>query len=168
MTGFTVRCIHPSPLGDLLLVGVKETPDLVRLLAIHLPDERHPRAPDPTSAEDPAALQPARTALDAYFGGDLREFDLPLEPRGTPFQRLVWEEIARIPFGSTISYGELARRTGRPGAARAVGAAAGANPIPIVVPCHRVVGSGGALTGYAGGLDRKAWLLDHERRVTSR
>jgi len=168
MTGITVRCTYPSPLGDLLLVGVRETPDRVRLLAIHLPEERHPRAPDPPSAEDPAALQPARTALDAYFGGDLREFDLPLEPRGTPFQRLVWEEIARIPFGSTISYGELARRTGRPGAARAVGAAAGANPIPIVVPCHRVVGGGGALTGYAGGLDRKAWLLDHERRVTSR
>ncbi len=101
--------------------------------------------------------------LDEYFAGRRRAFDLVLAPAGTPFQLAVWEELRRIPFGGTTTYGELARRVGRPTAARAVGAAVGRNPISIIVPCHRVVGSDGALTGFAGGLDRKRALLALER-----
>ena len=101
--------------------------------------------------------------LDAYFAGKLTNFDLPLAPPGTAFQRRVWHELCRIPFGQTISYGEQARRVGKKGAARAVGAANGRNPIAIIVPCHRVIGANGTLTGYGGGLDRKEWLLRHER-----
>lgn len=97
--------------------------------------------------------------LAEFFAGARRTFDLPLAPRGTPFQHRVWREIARIPYGGTVSYATLAERAGAPGAARAAGAATGRNPISIVVPCHRVVGGGGALTGYAGGLDRKQKLL---------
>jgi methylated-DNA-[protein]-cysteine S-methyltransferase len=97
--------------------------------------------------------------LGEYFAGARREFDLPLAPRGTEFQRAVWAELALIPFGHTISYGELARRLGNPAAVRAVGRANGSNPIPIVLPCHRVIGADGSLTGYGGGLDRKQALL---------
>ena len=100
--------------------------------------------------------------LDEYFEGKRRDFDLPLAPEGTPFQTLVWRELCRIPFGSRISYAELARRIRKPDAVRAVGAANGANPIAVVIPCHRVVGSDGSLTGYGSGLPRKQWLLDHE------
>jgi methylated-DNA-[protein]-cysteine S-methyltransferase len=101
--------------------------------------------------------------LREYFDGSRTRFELSLAPEGTPFQRAVWEELARIPFGERISYGRLARRIGRPRAIRAVGAANGANPIAIVIPCHRVIGSDGSLTGYGGGLAIKRWLLDHER-----
>ena len=100
--------------------------------------------------------------LGAYFAGDLREFDLPLAPAGTPWQRAVWDALQEVPYGTTLSYGELAARIGRPTASRAVGAANGRNPITVIVPCHRLIGSSGALTGYAGGLERKAWLLQHE------
>jgi methylated-DNA-[protein]-cysteine S-methyltransferase len=103
-----------------------------------------------------------RDQLDAYFSGDLREFDLPLAPAGTPWQRAVWDALQQVPYGTTLSYGELAARLGRPTASRAVGAANGRNPISVIVPCHRLIGSSGALTGYAGGLERKAWLLQHE------
>ena len=105
--------------------------------------------------------------LKAYFSGTLTRFDLPLAPTGTPFQLVVWRELERIPYGEVISYGELARRIGRPRASRAVGAANGANPIPIVIPCHRVLGSNGTLTGYGGGLTIKEALLDleHARRI---
>jgi methylated-DNA-[protein]-cysteine S-methyltransferase len=105
----------------------------------------------------------ARRQLDAYFRRELRVFTLPLRPRGTEFQRLVWNALASIRYGATVSYRELAERIGRPTAIRAVGAANGANPIPIIVPCHRVIGSGGALTGYGGGLPAKAALLALER-----
>jgi methylated-DNA-[protein]-cysteine S-methyltransferase len=109
-------------------------------------------------------LEQGRAALDGYFAGRRSDFlDLELDAPGTPFQRLVWDALRRIPFGTTLSYGELARRIGREGAARAVGAANGSNPLAIVVPCHRVVGANGALTGYAHGVERKRWLLDHER-----
>jgi len=101
-------------------------------------------------------------ALRAYFAGETRSFDLPVAPSGTPFQKRVWRELARIPYGETVTYGELARRVGRPGAARAVGRANATNPISLVLPCHRVVGSNGTLTGYAGGLERKRALLAHE------
>jgi methylated-DNA-[protein]-cysteine S-methyltransferase len=108
-----------------------------------------------------------REQLDEYFAGERQEFDVPLKLEGTPFQRGVWRELARIPFGTTITYAELARRIGRPTASRAVGHANGRNPISILVPCHRVVGAGGQLTGYAGGVDKKRWLLERERRVTA-
>jgi len=109
--------------------------------------------------EDAAALAPALTQLREYFSRTRREFDLPLDVRGTAYQRAVWAEVARIPYGATTTYGEIARRIGRPGAARAVGGAVGANPISIVIPCHRVIGARGALTGYGGGLEVKAALL---------
>lgn len=110
-----------------------------------------------------ATFAALREQVDAYFAGDLREFDLPLAPAGTPWQRAVWEALMDVPYGATLSYGELAARLGRPSACRAVGAANGRNPISVIVPCHRLVGSTGALTGYGGGLERKAWLLEHER-----
>ncbi len=107
-------------------------------------------------------LDEARRQLVAYFAGQLRAFDLPLAPNGTEFQRRVWTELTKIPFGTTTSYAELARRVSNTAAVRAVGAANGRNPIPIIVPCHRVIGSDGSLTGFGGGLHRKQWLLRHE------
>jgi len=112
---------------------------------------------------DDAALTGARDQLEAYFSGELREFDLPLAPAGTEWQRTVWDALMDVPYGTTLSYGELAARIGRPSACRAVGAANGRNPISVIVPCHRLIGSTGSLTGYGGGLERKAWLLEHER-----
>lgn len=111
---------------------------------------------------DTEAASTALGQLREYFAGTRSQFDLPLAPRGTAFQRQVWEALRPIPHGSTTSYGAIAASIGRPTASRAVGAANGQNPIAIVVPCHRVVGSTGALTGYGGGMDRKRWLLDHE------
>ena len=116
----------------------------------------------------PGPLDEAKRQLREYFEGERRDFELPLAPAGTPFQLRVWEELRRIPYGETISYGELARRIGRPTASRAVGAANGRNPLAIVVPCHRVIGADGTLTGYGGGLPVKETLLAHERRVASR
>jgi methylated-DNA-[protein]-cysteine S-methyltransferase len=100
--------------------------------------------------------------LHAYFAGVLTDFEIPMDMRGTDFQRRVWAELCEIPYGETISYGELARRVGNPQASRAVGLANGRNPVAIVVPCHRVIGADGSLTGYGGGLGRKVWLLEHE------
>lgn len=111
------------------------------------------------------ALQAAIDALRAYFAGDARAFALPLAPRGTPFQLAVWRTLLDIPSGHTWSYGQLARAAGWPGAARAVGAAVGRNPLAVVIPCHRVIGANGTLTGYGGGLDRKRWLLAHEAQA---
>ena len=102
--------------------------------------------------------------MRAYFAGDLEDFDLQLAPEGTPFQQSVWKELCTIPYGETISYGELARRIGNPKASRAVGLANGSNPIPIIIPCHRVIGSNGKLTGYGGGLPIKEKLLALEKR----
>ncbi len=108
-----------------------------------------------------------REQLEAYAQGRLREFDLPLAPAGTPFQQRVWDALRRVAHGETISYAELARRIGAPTAARAVGAAVGRNPVSVIVPCHRIVGSDGSLTGYAGGLDRKRALLELESTARS-
>jgi len=108
---------------------------------------------------DPVRCTAVARQLADYFAGRRQDFDLPVDPPGTPFQRQVWAELARIPYGRTVSYGELARRVGRPAAARAVGAANGANPVPIVLPCHRVIGADGSLTGYGGGLPIKRALL---------
>jgi|SRR5687767_14587209 len=102
--------------------------------------------------------------LREYFAGKRQTFDIPLALRGTEFQLAVWNELLRVPYGDTITYAELAQRIGRPSAIRAVGAANGANPIPVIVPCHRVIGSNGTLTGYGGGIERKQWLLAHEGR----
>jgi methylated-DNA-[protein]-cysteine S-methyltransferase len=147
-----------SPVGPLLLVARDGA--LAELLMTPF---AVPHRDEPTDA-DAAVLDQAERQLADYFAGRLTEFDVPLELDGTPFQKLVWAELQRIPCGERISYGELARRVGRPGSARAVGLANGRNPVSIIVPCHRVVGSDGTLTGYGGGLDRKAWLLDHEAR----
>jgi methylated-DNA-[protein]-cysteine S-methyltransferase len=119
-------------------------------------------------AEADAVLAAAREQLDAYFDQRLMQFDLPLEPRGTGFQQRVWESLRVIPFGETISYAELARRVGNPKAVRAVGAANGRNPLMIIVPCHRVIGADGSLTGFGGGIERKRWLLDHETSAVRR
>ena len=123
---------------------------------------------DPELAErrdDSPPLGEARRQLEAYFAGELREFDLPLAPSGSAFQLRVWEELRAIPYGETISYGELARRVGDPSAARAVGLANGRNPLPVIVPCHRVIGADGSLTGFGGGLDRKRRLLELEAGI---
>ena len=124
--------------------------------------------PDPQWQHDPQRLRPACEQLRAYFAGRRQAFDLPLAPQGTPFQQQVWRALCEIPYGETISYGELARRIGKPTSSRAVGAANGQNPIAIIIPCHRVIGANGKLTGYAGGLHRKEFLLGHERRHDSR
>jgi methylated-DNA-[protein]-cysteine S-methyltransferase len=121
----------------------------------------------PTSSEDwerdDDGLAAVVDQLEAYFAGSRETFDVPLDLQGTDFQRRVWAGLLEIPYGETMSYGELARRVARPGASRAVGLANGRNPVAIIVPCHRVIGADGTLTGYGGGLDRKVWLLDHER-----
>lgn len=149
-----------SPIGRLLL-----TADGDRLCGLFMEGSRdHPRTLDGLSS-DPAWFRPALAQLEAYFAGELRTFDLPLRPVGTAFQHDVWRALRTIPFGQTRTYGELAEAIGRPTAVRAVGAANGQNPIPIVIPCHRVVGAHGSLTGYGGGLWRKDWLLRHEGAV---
>lgn len=154
-----------SPLGPLRLVASGDA-----LVAIWLPDHVLPPGGAALDAPggDAPVLAEAAAQLAAYFAGRRLAFDLPLAPRGTPFQRRVWDELRRIPPATTIGYGELARRIGRPHAARAVGTANARNPLSIVVPCHRVIGAGGALTGYAGGLAAKRWLLEHEARVATR
>lgn len=150
----------PSPVGRLLLLA-----DAQGLREIRFETERHPRPVSPHWLRSSAALAFAREQLEEYFAGTRTGFDLPLHPQGTAFQLTVWEELARIPYAETISYGELARRIGQPQAMRAVGAANGRNPLPIVVPCHRVIGANGSLTGFGGGLPAKRFLLEWERRM---
>lgn len=148
----------PSPVGPLQLVA-----DDTHLHAIWFSTSRHPQPPGGDWREgDNEVLRATRAQLDAYFAGTRRAFALPLHPAGTPFQREVWAMLARIPYGQTWSYGDVARRIGKPAAVRAVGAANGRNPIPIVLPCHRVIGSNGALTGFGGGLPTKQFLLELE------
>jgi methylated-DNA-[protein]-cysteine S-methyltransferase len=153
---------YSSPVGTLVL-----TSDGQALTGLHLP--HHDGGPAPLSGpgwrRDDSAFRAAREQLDAYFAGELRAFRVPMNMAGTPFQRLAWQGLLTIPYGATISYAEQARRIGRPGASRAVGAANGRNPIAIIVPCHRVIGADGSLTGYGGGLDMKEWLLEHEASV---
>ncbi|MGH9104666.1 MAG: methylated-DNA--[protein]-cysteine S-methyltransferase [Acidimicrobiales bacterium] len=116
----------------------------------------------------PSAVAKAEAQLQAYFAGQLTRFDVPLDPRGTPWQKAVWGALAEIPFAETRSYGEIARQVGNPRAGRAVGMANNRNPIAVIIPCHRVIGSDGTLTGYGGGLDLKGRLLAHEREVLAR
>lgn len=153
----------PSPVGELTLCASD-----VGLRAILWDNSWADRIAigETVNEFDPAGvLAAAVRQLSEYFAGSRHEFDLALDPVGTPFQQLAWAALRTIPFGETISYGEQARRLGDPRKARAVGAANGRNPLSIVVPCHRVVGSNGALIGFGGGLVNKAWLLDHERFV---
>ena len=149
--------ILPTPLGDLLALADGDALTQLTFDA-EPPAEAH---------QDDDAFAALRAQLGAYFARELRAFDLHLAPAGTPFQQSVWRALAEIPFGHTTSYGALAARLGDAGAAQAVGAANGANPLAIVVPCHRVVGADGALVGYAGGLERKRALLDLERGQAS-
>jgi methylated-DNA-[protein]-cysteine S-methyltransferase len=160
----------PTPIGDLLIVAddqgnlratfwTDQEEDVRRMLRRHYPCR-------------PVEFQPQRNphgltdAVARYFAGELHAIDpLPVATAGTPFQREVWIALREIPCGTTISYGQLATRLGRPAAVRAVGLANGANPIGVVVPCHRVIGANGSLTGYGGGIERKRWLLDHERQM---
>jgi len=155
--------VIPSPIGDLTLVSNGEA-----LTGLYLCEQKGGPDPDSGWQRDEVEFDAVAKQLAAYFAGDRREFDLPLAPRGTEFQVKVWRELCRIPYGETISYGELARRIGQPAASRAVGLANGRNPIGIIVPCHRVIGADGTLTGYGGGLDRKKWLLEHEKMTGSR
>jgi methylated-DNA-[protein]-cysteine S-methyltransferase len=147
-----------SPLGPLILAA--DDAGLRQILFVH---GRNPARPNPAWREEAAPLQPAIRQLRAYFAGQLEAFDLQLAPEGTQFQRNVWRELCEIPYGQTISYGQLAQRIGSPKASRAVGLANGSNPIPIVIPCHRVIGSNGKLTGYGGGVAIKERLLALER-----
>jgi len=147
-----------SPIGP-LVVAIED--DAIAYLL--LPKDGKPAHVAPEWHRSPAKLREAHAQLAAYFAGKLLAFDVPLAPRGTPFQRSVWNQLVQIPYGDTTSYIALARRLGNPNAMRAVGAANGANPIAIIVPCHRVIGHDGQLVGFGGGLPAKRWLLDHER-----
>ena len=150
--------IWDGPVGALLLAG-----DGDGLRRIMFPEE-HEGKPVPKGwRRDDDAFADAVAQLSAYFAGTLTAFDLPLRPAGTAFQQTVWRALREIPFGATTSYGALAARIGRPKASRAVGAANGANPLPIVVPCHRVIGADGSLPGFGGGIEVKRFLLEHER-----
>ena len=154
-----------SPAGPLAF-AVNEVGALIRSQFVHgrypLSIEQELERAGYTLASDPQRTARAREQLLAYARGERSRFDLPLAPAGTAWQRAVWQALTEIPYGETISYGELAARLGKPQAARAVGHANGSNPIPLIVPCHRVVGADGSLTGYGGGLDIKERLLAHE------
>ena len=154
--------IFESPVGPLLLMS-----DGTSLTGLHTDNDKHRPAmqPDWICDETAAPFAQVKAQLRGYFEGRLTEFDLPLAPLGTEFQLRVWQELRDIPYGETISYAELARRIGRPTASRAVGHSNARNPISIIVPCHRVIGADKSLTGYAGGLERKRALLDHEAEV---
>lgn len=151
-----------TPIGPLLLAG-----DEVGVRFLSFSAGRKDLTPDPEWEPDRGGLTEAVRQLTAYFAGTLRDFDLALAPAGTAFQRSVWAELQRIPYGETTSYGEIARRVGNPKAVRAVGLANGSNPIAIIIPCHRVIGSNGSLTGYGGGLPTKQALLALERGQAS-
>ncbi len=152
--------VYESPIQTLRLVS-----DGRSLMGLYMMSEKHQLTAQNDWAEDDsvAPFLETKQQLTAYFAGTLTEFDVPLQMQGTIFQQRVWEALKSIPYGATLSYGELAQQIGQPKASRAVGLANGRNPISIVVPCHRVIGANGKLTGYGGGIERKQWLLNHER-----
>ncbi|MFJ2396417.1 methylated-DNA--[protein]-cysteine S-methyltransferase [Streptomyces sp. NPDC087843] len=150
--------VTDSPYGPLTLVA-----DDGLLCGLYMVGQRHRPPQEDFGERDDTLLAESKRQLAAYFAGDLKEFDVPMRLAGTPFQRRVWDQLARIPYGEIRSYGELADALGNPKASRAVGLANGRNPVGIIVPCHRVVGADGSLTGYGGGLERKRRLLDFER-----
>lgn len=151
-----------SPVGPLLLAG-----DERGLHLVYFMNGRRPKSPERNWTEDTKPFKEVIRQLKAYFAGKLREFDLPLVLHGTDFQLLVWNRLQKIPYGETVSYGQIARDLGNPEASRAVGLANGSNPIPIIVPCHRVIGSNGHLTGFGGGLPVKEKLLALESKQKS-
>ena len=150
--------VTASPIGPLTLVAEDGV-----LAGLFMDDQRHRPDHSRFGAVDQNGFRAVEEQLAAYFEGERTTFDVPLAMEGTAFQQRVWSALRDIPYGQTISYGELARAVGNPNASRAVGLANGRNPIGVIVPCHRVVGSTGSLTGYGGGIERKRWLLDHER-----
>ena len=154
MTRYTIL---ETPVGSLLALGDGEF-----LTGLFMHGRPHAPGRELWGTSDPRSFAPLASQLRAYFAGEIQGFDLPIRLSGTDFQRCVWAELEKIPYGETRSYLDVARAIGRPRGARAVGSANGQNPISIVVPCHRVVGASGSLTGYAGGVDRKRWLLAHE------
>lgn len=182
LTGRRSHTVIDSPVGPITLLATDG-----ELTGLYLSEQRYPPAAEQLGAEEsgtpqPGAPQPgapqsatpddgpfaaAAAQLSEYFAGRLTSFDLPVTMTGTAFQRLVWSALLDIPYGTTVSYGELAAAIGRPSAARAVGLANGRNPVSIIVPCHRVLGSDGSLTGYGGGLERKQYLLALERRAAA-
>lgn len=154
----TLHTWMASPLGPILLVSNGDA-----LTGLYLEGSRHAPKVDLSWRQDDRWFDPVREQLEAYFAGDQRTFSLPLAPAGTEFQRRVWTVLRAIPYGDTMSYGGLAALVGNSRASRAVGLANGRNPISIIIPCHRVIGHNGALTGYGSGIEKKAWLLRHER-----
>ncbi|HEY7142619.1 MAG TPA: methylated-DNA--[protein]-cysteine S-methyltransferase [Streptosporangiaceae bacterium] len=159
--GRRAHTVIGSPVGPITLLASGGA-----LTGLYLSEQRYPPDPRLFGERDDAPFAAAARQLESYFDGALTSFDLPLALAGTPFQQRVWAALQAIPYGTTVSYGQLADQLGKPSAARAVGLANGRNPVSIVVPCHRVVGSDGSLTGYGGGMDRKRYLLGLERRVT--
>ncbi|MBC7984862.1 MAG: methylated-DNA--[protein]-cysteine S-methyltransferase [Candidatus Obscuribacterales bacterium] len=152
-------CELDSPVGSLLLLG-----DGTALTGLYMHEQKYrPTLPAECERSDKVFREVSKQ-LQAFFAGKLKTFDVPLAGQGTDFQKTVWQELSKIPYGVTQTYGSIAMRLGNANASRAVGLANGRNPIGIIVPCHRVVGASGLLTGYAGGLHRKQWLLEHERR----
>ena len=149
----------PSPIGPLFLVADDEG-----LREVRFELEKRPHEPLHDWVHSAQKLAQVRHQLEAYFSGERQVFDLPLKPQGTEFQQSVWRALTTIAYAATTSYGQLAQQLDRPTASRAVGAANGRNPIPIIIPCHRVIGSNGTLTGFAGGLAAKQWLLEHEMK----
>jgi methylated-DNA-[protein]-cysteine S-methyltransferase len=153
----TLYTLFDSPIGELLVVG-----DGASLTQLHMQGGRTRTRIHPSWVRDDDAFATVRQQLDEYFAGIRNTFELPLSMEGGAFEKRVWDELLAIPYGETASYGEIAQRVGNAGAARAVGLANGRNPIAVIVPCHRVIGADGSLTGYGGGLERKRWLLAHE------
>lgn len=162
MSATTYYSYIESPLGSMFVRG-----DGQFVTGLFMPQHKGWRGPDAAWQLSDAPFSAVREQLAEYFAGQRETFDVLLKPAGTPFQQRVWQELVRIPFGTTISYAQLAERVGQPTASRAVGNANGRNPISILVPCHRVIGASGKLTGYAGGLDKKEWLLAWERQSRS-
>lgn len=159
MTATRYRFVD-TPIGDLLIAGIDD-----RLTLIGFPDGPRAETPDAEWERDDTAFADAAQQLNDYFDGHRTTFDLPLTLNGTVFQKSVWRALMNVPFGTTTTYGTLAIQIGKPSASRAVGAANGANPLPIIVPCHRLVGSNGSLIKFGGGLERKQFLIDHEQSV---
>ena len=161
MTSGRTTTTVPSPIGPIILTAVDGV-----LSGVYTDADGHRPPADSLGKPDPAAFTEAAEQLRAWFAGETTAFDVAMEPViGTPFQRRVWAALAEIGYGQTATYGEVAAAVGQPTAVRAVGAANARNPLCIVVPCHRVVGADGSLTGYSGGIERKSWLLNHEQRV---
>jgi methylated-DNA-[protein]-cysteine S-methyltransferase len=158
----TYYSYHNSPIGKLLLAG-----NGAMLALLGFPKGKMQRRHDANWIEDDGPFRAVSEQLQAYFSGELQDFNLPLAPRGTEFQESVWQALIEIPYGATWSYGDLAKRIGKPKASRAVGTANGQNPIPVIIPCHRVIGASGKLTGFGGGLQTKEFLLGLESKAVA-